>query len=228
MASFQRQLNLYGFQRLTRGRDKNGYYNEYFLRGKPALAHNITRTKVKGTGVRARSNPNEEPHLWEMSWVGTDHDGVAHANYSGETEEHNSPRKLKDPPALKAAPVVPSSSNSNNCMPLVAPQLASCTAVSSWQQQLMQQQKAMIPEQQQQEDEGDVVLSFGGKRFHYLDPFEMMQEAQLRKKQYEACQQDDMQAFVSNLQLDSLCGHLDDQIMDDDESFIAMLERVIE
>lgn len=64
MASFQRQLNLYGFQRLTQGRDKNGYYHEYFLRGKPALARHIQRNKVKGTGVRARSNPSTEPQLW--------------------------------------------------------------------------------------------------------------------------------------------------------------------
>lgn len=70
MASFQRQLNLYGFTRLTRGRDKGGYYHEFFLRGKKFLCHNIHRIKVKGTGVRPRSNPNDEPHLWEMSWVG--------------------------------------------------------------------------------------------------------------------------------------------------------------
>lgn len=31
IASFQRQLNLYGFQRITRGRDKGGYYHEVSL-----------------------------------------------------------------------------------------------------------------------------------------------------------------------------------------------------
>ena len=65
-ASFQRQLNLYGFQRLTKGADKGGYYNELFLRGKVFLAHRIQRMRVKGTGVRARSSPETEPDFRKM------------------------------------------------------------------------------------------------------------------------------------------------------------------
>jgi hypothetical protein len=72
LASFQRQLNLYGFQRLTRGRDRGGYYHELFLQGKVFLAHSIQRIKVKGTGVRARSNPDQEPDFWAMPWVNDD------------------------------------------------------------------------------------------------------------------------------------------------------------
>ena len=33
-ASFQRQLNLYGFSRLTHGPDKGAYYHNCFVRGK--------------------------------------------------------------------------------------------------------------------------------------------------------------------------------------------------
>jgi hypothetical protein len=69
IASFQRQLNLYGFQRITRGPDKGGYYHELFLRNRPFLSHRIQRVKVKGTGVRARSNPDQEPDLWSMAWM---------------------------------------------------------------------------------------------------------------------------------------------------------------
>jgi hypothetical protein len=69
LASFQRQLNLYGFQRLTKGNDKGGYYHEYFLRGRTDLCAKIHRLKVKGTGVRARSNPEAEPDLWKMNWI---------------------------------------------------------------------------------------------------------------------------------------------------------------
>lgn len=68
MSSFQRQLNLYGFQRLTFGRDRGGYYHERFLRHKNFLARGIKRVQVKGTGVRARSNPEQEPNFWAMKW----------------------------------------------------------------------------------------------------------------------------------------------------------------
>jgi len=37
-SSFQRQINLYGYSRITQGQDKGGYYHELFLRGKPELA----------------------------------------------------------------------------------------------------------------------------------------------------------------------------------------------
>jgi hypothetical protein len=67
--SFQRQLNLYGFQRLTVGADKGAYYHELFLRGRLDLVQKIPRAKVKGTKVRARSNPEEEPDFYTMRWV---------------------------------------------------------------------------------------------------------------------------------------------------------------
>jgi len=67
--SFQRQLNLYGFQRLTKGPDKGGYYHELFLRSKLFLAYRIQRMRVKGTGVRARSNPEMEPNFSKMAEV---------------------------------------------------------------------------------------------------------------------------------------------------------------
>lgn len=69
-ASFQRQLNLYGFNRLTSGRDKGGYYNELFLRSKRFLCHRIQRIKIKGTGVRKASSPETEPQFYSMPPVG--------------------------------------------------------------------------------------------------------------------------------------------------------------
>ena len=65
-SSFQRQLNLYGFQRLYRGRDKGGYWHEFFLRGKPEFCDKVLRTKVKGTGVRCPTNPESEPDFYAM------------------------------------------------------------------------------------------------------------------------------------------------------------------
>lgn len=69
LASFQRQLNLYGFQRLTKGSDKGGYYHECFLRGRRDLCEKIHRIKIKGTGVRGRANPDAEPNFWRMNWI---------------------------------------------------------------------------------------------------------------------------------------------------------------
>jgi hypothetical protein len=69
LTSFQRQLNLYGFNRLTRGTDSGGYYHELFLRSKTFLCKQMTRTKVKGTKFKAASSPEQEPNFYKM--VGT-------------------------------------------------------------------------------------------------------------------------------------------------------------
>jgi len=66
LTSFQRQLNLYGFQRLTRGNDSGGYYHELFLRGRANLCKRMVRTKVKGTKFKAASSPEEEPNFYNM------------------------------------------------------------------------------------------------------------------------------------------------------------------
>jgi len=71
LTSFQRQLNLYGFQRLTRGPDAGGYYHECFLRGKEFLCKKMTRTKVKGTKFKAASSPEQEPDFYQMPPVAT-------------------------------------------------------------------------------------------------------------------------------------------------------------
>lgn len=70
--SFQRQLNLYGFQRLTRGLDAGTYYHEMFLHGRYFLCHCIGRQKVKGTGIKAASNPETEPDFYKMTFLGHD------------------------------------------------------------------------------------------------------------------------------------------------------------
>lgn len=44
--SFLRQLNLYGFVRITSGPDAGGYYHELFLKGRPNLAFHMRRVGV--------------------------------------------------------------------------------------------------------------------------------------------------------------------------------------
>lgn len=66
LTSFQRQLNLYGFARLTRGPDAGGYYHELFLRRREHLCARMIRTKVKGTKFKAASSPDSEPDFYAL------------------------------------------------------------------------------------------------------------------------------------------------------------------
>ncbi|KAL3782923.1 hypothetical protein HJC23_004902 [Cyclotella cryptica] len=62
--SFIRQLNLWGFKRLTRGVDGKAYYHELFLRGRPYLALRLKRMKIKGHGFKPIPNPTGEPNFY--------------------------------------------------------------------------------------------------------------------------------------------------------------------
>jgi hypothetical protein len=66
LSSFRRQLNHYGFQRITQGPDKGAYYHELFLRGMSFLAEKMVRIKVRGTMVRGATSPETEPDFYRM------------------------------------------------------------------------------------------------------------------------------------------------------------------
>jgi len=69
LASFRRQLNLYGFLRISQGPDKGSYYNELFLRGKSFLAKRIIRVSVKGNRLKGIPNPDSEPDFYNMPFM---------------------------------------------------------------------------------------------------------------------------------------------------------------
>lgn len=46
ISSFLRQLNLYGFTRISSGTDEGSYYHELFLKGRPALCAYMRRVGV--------------------------------------------------------------------------------------------------------------------------------------------------------------------------------------
>ncbi|VEU38981.1 unnamed protein product [Pseudo-nitzschia multistriata] len=50
LKSFQRQLNLYGFIRISSGFCKGGYCHPNFIRGRKDLLNAVLRMKIKGTG----------------------------------------------------------------------------------------------------------------------------------------------------------------------------------
>lgn len=46
--SFQRQLHIYGFHRISTGQDKGAYYHDLFVREDPSKCLIMTRKKIKG------------------------------------------------------------------------------------------------------------------------------------------------------------------------------------
>ncbi len=57
IASFQRQLNLYGFKRICKGDDVGAYYHTQFLRGRRDLLREIQRVSTSGKGNKAEYDP---------------------------------------------------------------------------------------------------------------------------------------------------------------------------
>ncbi len=63
-ASFQRQLNLYEFMRLTVGPDKGACYHTCFVRNEPHLVQGMVRKRVKGTKIRKAVMPECQPNFY--------------------------------------------------------------------------------------------------------------------------------------------------------------------
>jgi len=71
-SSFQRQLNLYGFTRITNGSDARGYYHELFLKGRPALVIHMRRVGFPKPASSIPStvkpcNPSVSPDFYSMT-----------------------------------------------------------------------------------------------------------------------------------------------------------------
>uniref|UniRef100_A0A7S4AJY1 HSF-type DNA-binding domain-containing protein n=1 Tax=Pseudo-nitzschia australis TaxID=44445 RepID=A0A7S4AJY1_9STRA len=64
-ASFQRQLNLYGFSRITNmGPDKGAVHHPCFVRNQRHLVKNMVRRKIKGTKFRRIVAPADQPNFY--------------------------------------------------------------------------------------------------------------------------------------------------------------------
>ena len=61
LTSFQRQLNLYGFRRITKGEDQGSYYHPKFQKGKPNSVSEIRRLQGKAMPVQSGATPTTAP-----------------------------------------------------------------------------------------------------------------------------------------------------------------------
>jgi len=65
-ASFMRQVNGWGFKRMTQGPDHNSYYHELFLRGMPHLCYKMRRpTRI----ARVDTDPDYNPDFYRLSAI---------------------------------------------------------------------------------------------------------------------------------------------------------------
>lgn len=57
--TFQRSLNLWGFESISKGQDKGACFHKFFVRGHPSLCENMRRVKIKGQHQVAVTKPKE-------------------------------------------------------------------------------------------------------------------------------------------------------------------------
>ena len=66
LSSFKRQLNLYGFELITSGCSRGGYYHEHFQRDEPALCRQIRRRDVRFPAKATKKWHSNAPDFYNM------------------------------------------------------------------------------------------------------------------------------------------------------------------
>ena len=69
LSSFQRQLTMYGFRRITKGRDRNGYFHCKFLRNRDFLVTQIERESSRRCEKGRIQAKAADPDLWSLPFV---------------------------------------------------------------------------------------------------------------------------------------------------------------
>jgi hypothetical protein len=113
--SFQRQLNLYGFQRITTtGPDKGGYTHEFLVRGEPGKCRFMVRTKNKGMGRTTKRSLLTRVHKNSRAAAAGGSVSVSRPQRRTivDEEEHTSINNMKTPHCSYAHPLT---SNLTSC-----------------------------------------------------------------------------------------------------------------
>jgi len=99
-ASFQRQCNIYGFNRFLQGKDKGGYYHLCFVRDNRPLVRGMVRRKIKGRG----SNKQEAQDLiqeqididfYDPAWIDHKEASIPSVLIKKQQRKHNRSVKIQ-------------------------------------------------------------------------------------------------------------------------------------
>jgi hypothetical protein len=93
-ASFQRQLNIYGFLRMIKeGPDQDSYYHEFFLRGRPGTSCLIRRNNIVTSSMRRSFDASTEPNFYNMMPLSDQQKQHHVILLQSQTDDHNEPQK---------------------------------------------------------------------------------------------------------------------------------------
>jgi len=110
ISSFMRQVNGWGFRRISQGVDVNSYYHEYFLRGSPHLCLKMRR--LGKNKVAKSSEVSDEPDFYSMSESSSSiNSPIHHENVLGRSAIGG---LVNTGPAAALAPLVPSALSSSH------------------------------------------------------------------------------------------------------------------
>mmetsp|Transcript_19621 Transcript_19621/g.27599 ORF Transcript_19621/g.27599 Transcript_19621/m.27599 type:complete len:705 (+) Transcript_19621:125-2239(+) len=82
--SFTRQVNGWGFKRITQGPDINSYYHELFMKGMPHLIQFMKRCSASRGRCKIRADPKDEPNFYDIAQL------YPIPDYYGNNQSHTS------------------------------------------------------------------------------------------------------------------------------------------
>ena len=143
------QLNIYGFTRLTAGKDKHGYFNPLFVRNDRSLAKKIERHKLKGTGTRKPGEPEKEPNFYNMPFLPASPRGASSHPESARAEPAAWDRSAaaREDSILAQLLAAHQQRQQSRPTPQADPSLALLGGMPALQQQQQQQQRTLSPEE---------------------------------------------------------------------------------
>mmetsp|Transcript_3574 Transcript_3574/g.6534 ORF Transcript_3574/g.6534 Transcript_3574/m.6534 type:complete len:259 (+) Transcript_3574:96-872(+) len=112
LRSIHRQMNLWGYKRIHNGDDRDAWYHENFLRGRPGDIKKMVRTKIKCKSLLRAKPDLGVPNFYQMLPIQSDiasdiHDEFEHM-FTGEVEKYHYVSLPTIKPTRAPLPILPS------------------------------------------------------------------------------------------------------------------------